>query len=75
MLTNKSLLLLDELGGSIDNALARKLLGALICFLCSGGETHIEANELLAHTNDKFRMPLTIAVTHLSDVATSSLTK
>jgi len=73
MLTTKTVVLVDELGASIDNILAKKMLTTLLRFLSDSKYSNIQANEQLTAITDKFEIPLTIVITHLTDAMTGSL--
>jgi ABC-type thiamine transport system ATPase subunit len=44
LITNKSLILVDELGSSVDQALAKKMLATLVKFLSSAELSSIGKN-------------------------------
>lgn len=73
MFTNKSVILIDELGASIDTILAKKMLIALLQFLTQPNLYSITKNECLQKVTDRFEIPLMIAITHLTDIMSDSI--
>lgn len=65
MITNKSLVLIDELGLEIDYHYAVKLLYATVCALL---RPTFPKNGLLQQQTDEFQIPLSVIITHHSSV-------
>lgn len=72
-ITNRSLILIDELASKIDLQISLKMLYATISFL--GNNTHHKflENEKLSSPNFKFKIPLSFIVTHLTDLMLENL--
>lgn len=73
MFTNKSVILIDELGASVDTVLAKKMLVSVLKFLSQPSFYSVNKNPYLSKLTDKLEMPLTIAITHLTDIMAYSM--
>ena len=68
MITNKSLVLIDELGSSINVEIAMKQFASTVKYLSDNQTRAIKINKDLQKQGDKFNIPLSFIVTHLTEI-------
>ena len=75
LISNRTLVLMDELGSSVDKKIAQKILATTILYLSDNKKGHIRQNDSIPSVETgitaHFTVPLCIAVTHLTDIMNS----